>query len=407
MQHQRQRYRFVIAGIILFFNLAYGINFAAVAPIFTLVMEEYGVSRGEASFLISGVIIVQGVLIIPGGMLVARSPLKLVYALGCLLAGAMTLAVLADHFLVLLALRMVYGLAFVVVMPATAPILMRWFSASDLPLINSLHMTFFTLGIGVGTFTAAPLSLWIGWQPTLSGFGAALVAAGLAWVLFARIPPPAGQGVVRGVSLRSMWRLMRSKIVLLLGLADGAAFAQYVALTTWLPTYYNEVFGMSLTKAGSTVGLIPMVGVCASMVGGVLSARLGVRKPFIIIPGLMVGFAGLGSFLFHNEAVIYGSMVMLGVTSFFYLPILLTIPMELKGTTEGNVVVAWATMFAIASSITIISPITVGFMTDALGSYIPAFTLWAVFSWGLLLAGLMLPETGPGRRKSFSKESSC
>ena len=83
-------------------------------------------------------------------------------------------------------------------------------------------------------------------------------------------------------------------------------------------------------------------------------------------------------------------MVMLGVTSFFYLPILLTIPMELKGTTEGNVVVAWATMFAIASSITIISPITVGFMTDALGSYIPAFTLWAVFSWGLLLAGLML-----------------
>ena len=67
MQHQRQRYRFVIAGIILFFNLAYGVNFAAVAPIFTLVMEEYGVSRGEASFLISGVIIVQGVLIIPVG----------------------------------------------------------------------------------------------------------------------------------------------------------------------------------------------------------------------------------------------------------------------------------------------------------------------------------------------------
>ena len=92
-------------------------------------------------------------------------------------------------------------------------------------------------------------------------------------------------------------------------------------------------------------------------------------------------------------------MVVLGITSFLYLPALLTVPMELEGATEGNVAVAWATIFAIASTLAVISPITVGFMTDALGSYIPAFTLWAVFAWGLLIAGLMLPETGPGARK--------
>lgn len=399
---QQQPYRFVIAGLLIFFNLSYGANFAAVAPILTLVMEDYDVSRGEASLLISAVLIIQAVLIIPGGMLVARFPIKPIFSLGWLMAGAMTLAVLADHFLVLLFLRVISGLAFVLIMPATAPILMRWFSRRELPLINSLNMTFFTLGIGVGAFTAAPISLWIGWQSTLSIFGGVLVAGSLGWAFFARIPPAPEPSMSR-VSLREMWSLMRSKTILLLGLGDGAAFAQYMALTTWLPTYYSQVLGMSITKAGSTVGLIPIVGVFAALAGGVLSARMGVRRPFFIISGLMVGLAGFGSFAFDNEALIYVSMVVLGITSFLYLPALLTVPMELEGATEGNVAVAWATIFAIASTLAVIAPITVGFMTDALGSYIPGFTLWAVFAWGLLIAGLMLPETGPGARRFTRK----
>ncbi len=398
MQQQRQRSRFVIAGFLFLFNLAYGVNFAAVAPIFTLVMNEYGVSRGEASLLVSAVIIIHAVFIIPGGMIVARSSLKPIFTVGWALAGAMTLTFLADNFLVLLLLRMIYGLAFVVVMPATASVVMRSFNRSEFPLMNSLNMTLFTLGIGVGTFITAPLSLWIGWQLTLSLFGTVLMAGGLGWALFARVPD-ASEGVVKRVSFRDMWGLMRSKTILLLGLADGAAFAQYVALTTWLPTYYNEVLGMSLTKAGATVGLIPIVGVFAGMAGGTLSARTGTRRPFIIIPGAMVGLAGLGSFLFSSEPAIYASMVALGIASFFYLPVLLTIPMELKGATEMNVAVAWSTVMAIASSLAIISPVTVGFMTDALGVYTPGFALWAVLSFGLLIAGLMLPETGPGRRR--------
>ena len=69
--------------------------------------------------------------------------------------------------MVLLSLRLVHALAFVLIMPATAPILMRWFSARELPLMNSLHMTFFILGIGIGTFASGPLSSAIGWQSTL------------------------------------------------------------------------------------------------------------------------------------------------------------------------------------------------------------------------------------------------
>ena len=395
MDPKKSRYRFVIAGIILLFNLFYSANFSVVTPIMPLIIDEYQVSRGAASFLMSGVLITQALFVIPGGILVAKAPLKLVFAIGCVVAAAMGLTFLADHFLVLLSLRLVHALAFVLIMPATAPILMRWFSARELPLMNSLHMTFFILGIGIGTFASGPLSSAIGWQSTLMVFGAAMLVVGAVWVAFGRVPPPAAEGKVRRVSIREMARSVRSKTILLLGLADGAAFAQNLALTTWLPTYYNEVFGMSLTKAGSIVGLISIVGVVASLTGGFLSARLGVRKPFLVIPGAVVGLAGMGCFLFQNEAVIYVAIVALGVASFIYLPVLMTIPMEMKGLSEGQVAVAWATMFAVASGIAIVGPMSVGFMTDWLGSFVPGFMLWAVLSWGLLVVGLMVPETGP------------
>ena len=404
MDPKKSRYRFVIAGIILLFNLFYSANFSVVTPIMPLIIEDYQVSRGAASFLMSGVLITQALFVIPGGILVAKAPLKLVFAIGCVVAAAMGLTFLADHFMVLLSLRLVHALAFVLIMPATAPILMRWFSATELPLMNSLHMTFFILGIGIGTFASGPLSSAIGWQSTLMVFGAAMLVVGAVWMVFGRVPPPAAEGKVRRVSIREMARSVRSRTILLLGLADGAAFAQNLALTTWLPTYYNEVFGMSLTKAGSIVGLVSIVGVVASLTGGFLSARLGVRKPFLVIPGAVVGLAGMGCFLFQNEAVIYVAIVALGIASFIYLPVLMTIPMELKGISEGQVAVAWATMFAVASGIAIVGPMSVGFMTDWLGSFIPGFMLWAVLSWGLLVVGLMVPETGPRARLSRGRK---
>ena len=388
-------HRFLIAGLLLFLGFFNGANFAVVAPVIPLIMDHYDVSRGSASLLTALVIMVQAVFIIPGGMIVVRSPIKLILGLGWLMGCAMIFVPFAGSFLVLLGLRAVFGLGFVLVMPATAPVLMRWFSPRELPIITSLNLTFFTLGIGAGTFLSAPLSELMGWQNTLSLFGWVLLAGLLVWWFFAKVPP-AKASAVRSVSLKDMWNSIRSKTTVLLGLADGAGYAQYLALTTWLPTYYNQVFGMSLSKAGFIVGLIPLMGFWATLFGGFLGARTKVRRPFFIVSGLLVGLAGFGTFALDNQPLIYLSVVVLGFASFLYLPVMLTLPMEIEGTTETDVAVMWSTMFAIASFFAVIAPISVGFMTDALGSYVPAFTLWAVFSWGLMVVGFFLPEVRRG-----------
>ena len=50
-ESQENRYRYVIAGLILAAHLCIGLNVFAVSPVLSVVIEEYGISRAGASLL--------------------------------------------------------------------------------------------------------------------------------------------------------------------------------------------------------------------------------------------------------------------------------------------------------------------------------------------------------------------
>ncbi len=52
---------------------------------------------------------------------------------------------------------------------------------------------------------------------------------------------------------------------------------------------------------------------------------------------------------------------------------------------------------------TFMGPLITGYLADLTGSYLPGIIIFAVFSLSLLVAGLMLPETGPAARKNTLK----
>ena len=70
------RYRFVIAGLILFAHFCVGINFFVVAPLFLLIIDDFGVSRATASLLIALSLLVHAFFGLPGGILAVRFGLK-------------------------------------------------------------------------------------------------------------------------------------------------------------------------------------------------------------------------------------------------------------------------------------------------------------------------------------------
>jgi sugar phosphate permease len=198
-------------------------------------------------------------------------------------------------------------------------------------------------------------------------------------------------------SLREIRETVLSRTTLLMSLADASSYALYSAVTSWLPTYYNEVMGFSLTQVGLITGFLPFAGLIAVLIGGAMAVKFQRRKPLLLMPGIFMAVAAVGSFITGNLAIIYPSVFLLGFMSWFWPPILFSIPMELPDASPEKVAMVWGTVGTLASIMAFISPLTVGAMTDALGSYVPGFSLWAGFSLFFLLAVLLLPETGrPG-----------
>jgi len=386
-------YRYVVGGLIVFLNFSIGLSFFAVSPLLPLVIDDCSVSRTLASLLMSLVILVQAIFSIPGGVLAARLDKKLTLGVGALLCSSMGLSWLAGGFGVLLALRVVYGLGMAVVWPVTGPLIMQWFTSRDRPLWNSLSMAACSSGMAVSMFIAAPLAEPLGWRGSLSVLSIASLAGTVLWLLFGRSADRPRVAQVR-FSSREIVATLFCRSTLLIGVADAFCYALSSALTSWLPTYYNEVRGMALTQVGLITGFLPFAGMLAVLAGGALAVKFQRRKPLLVLPGLFIGLAGFGSFLSSDLTLIYASVLLLGFVSWFWCPILFVIPMELEGATPSGVAMTWGMVGTLTCTMAFVSPLTVGAMTDALGSYIPGFSLWAGLSYCFLLAVLLLPETG-------------
>ncbi len=386
-------YRYVVGGLIVFLNFSIGLSFFAVSPLLPLVIDDYSVSRTLASLLMSLVILVQAIFSIPGGVLAARLDKKLTLGVGALLSSSVGLSWLAGGFGVLLALRVVYGLGMAVMWPATGPLIMQWFTSRERPLWNSLSMAACSSGMAVSMFIAAPLAEPLGWRGSLSVLSIATLAGAVLWLLFGRSADRPRAAQIR-FSSREILMTLFSRSTLLIGLADASCYALYSALTSWLPTYYNEVRGMALTQVGLITGFLPFAGMLAVLAGGALAVKFQRRKPLLVLPGLFIGLAGFGSFLSSDLTLIYASVLLLGFVSWFWCPILFVIPMELEGATPSRVAMTWGMVGTLTSTMAFVSPLTVGAMTDALGTYIPGFSLWAGLSYCFLLSVLLLPETG-------------
>lgn len=391
-------YRFVIAGMLALLSASFGLSMFAVTQVMPLIIDDYSINRGSASLFTSVVPLVHIVLALPCSLLVGRVRPKNLITLACFFASTPLLSLFATNYYILLSLRMVYGMSLAVMFPATAPLLMQRFRPTELPLINGLFIASFSGGVAISSFTMVPVSEAIGWKTALSLFGGVTLVGGFFWHVVAKEQRSFNQ-VVHHLSIKSAWSLLRSRTTMLLASADAGPYALYTVSFAWLPTFYHEVHGVSLSKAGSLMGILSVAGVVSLVLASLLTLRVQQRRPFLIFPGVLAGFAGLGSFLLADTAGVYIAVIALGFVSWFYLPALLTIPMEMPEIDETQVAVIFGTLMSVGSIFTFLAPLVVGVSTDLLDTYIPGLALFSVLAWSLAIAGFLLPETGVMRQQ--------
>ncbi|PKB76247.1 MAG: hypothetical protein BZY85_05000 [SAR202 cluster bacterium MP-SAtl-SRR3965592-G1] len=385
------RYRIVMAALVLAGHLSVGLNVFAASPLLPLAIDDYDVNRATAGLLVALPLLVAAALGLPSGVLIARIGLRRAFIIGWTAVALVSLSGWAPNFTALVLLRSATGLGFAFILTATGPLLMQWFRPKEVTVMNALTTAALSLGIALSVATAAPLAELMDWQMALTIYALPGIAGLLAWLVLGRVSggtPMTGAGI----SFREVWAVLRNRTVVILLAADAGILVQYAAFTGWLPTFYNEDRGISLSQAGFITGMLPLVGVFAVLAGGVIALRVASPRVLFVGSGMLAGLGGLGAFLLPGPALIYPAVVILGIGSWLYVPRLLTLPMEMSDMTPERVAVVWGSFLTFSGFAMFVSPIFVGGLRDLSGSFIPGLAIASAASWALLVAGFLLPR---------------
>ncbi len=406
MNEKPSRYRYVIEAILFLTYALFGVSWLAISPLAKELFGVFQVSKTEFALLFTVVTIAKVIAPIVTGAVALRLGLKWTILAGSAFICAVLLGPLVPTFQVFLVSRFLFGLGGAVVVTLLGPMVMQWFPREELPTVNAWNGVAVNTGIAVTMYVSTPLAATsLGWRGTLLLFGGANVAMLVAWAVFGRerqvAPAKAAQAAAPEAPVRYMdvWKL---KETWLASLAFTGAVALYLSFSNWLPTFYQEQFHFEKTASAQYSGIVNLAGIPSAIICGYLTKKLGVRRPFLIVGGLLTGTVAFGMFLSSSPVVIMVSAVLLGVGLFIPTAAIATLLMELPGVTPRHVSLIMGTMFSFCYVVSAFAPNLVAFLRDKTGSFVPGFVVLTVLSWVIFVAGFLLPETGPNARKPAS-----
>ena len=390
-------YRFVIYALVVLMNFTLGITFLAPASILPLITDAYDLSRSEGGFVVTGVTLVFTVASLPAAIIVARWNVRATYGIGWALMGCAALTPFFPGFWALIGLRAVQGLGASVLMPLTAAIIMRWAPAREIPIVNAITLAALTVGLGAAQNLGPLLAGRFGWEWAIGIEGLIAIAGAALWLVLWRERAVIRNFVAEPVTMKAIMSVFRRRETWLLSFAVIGPWAQFITLSTWLPTYYTEVRGLSLGVSGFTAAVFAYAGIPANIIGGLIATRTGHRRPILMWAGLLIGAAGMTAVFAPAGLVLYLAVIAAGFVQWVYEPSLFTVPIELPGSTPERAGAIWAAILTTGNASSFVAPIFVGALTDFSGSFIPGFITIAALSFTMFFATLFLPETGPGR----------
>lgn len=127
------------------------------------------------------------------------------------------------------------------------------------------------VGTAVSVLVAPPLANALGWQAVYGVAAVAILVPMLVMIVFAKEPPD----VNAHSSLREHTACLFEKDGWAFSLIYGVTFGGFIGLTSFLPSYYYEQFGVSKVQAGQLTMLAAFMGAAVRIAGGWISDRWG------------------------------------------------------------------------------------------------------------------------------------
>jgi ACS family D-galactonate transporter-like MFS transporter len=371
------------------------------------IILEMHLTHAEAGFIFSMSFLALILLRIPWGLVIDRLGFRVSLGLALTLLGVFgLLRGFAVNYETLLLSQLFLGVGFAAVMPCLPKLASAWFPPEKAGFAIGVAISGFAVGDIIGLSATPYLLTWLdSWKNVFFVYGFwALILAGVWWILAKEPEQNFGTRPVRKANpssflTKNFVMLLRVKQVWLLTGLYLCASACYDTFLVWLPSML-EAKGIQLTTAGLITSMLPLGFFVASFAVGSLSDRVGLRKPFILILGLISGPAIYAAGTLQGPAVWFFAFVT-GLCTIGVVSLVLTIPVELPQTAVfvGSAVGLISSFGNLGS---FFMPTIVGYVKDVTGSFFGSMLILAVLSEFMLILGLPLTETGRKRQRSVA-----
>lgn len=335
-------YRFVM-GLLVFLGMFAGsVNWVSPAAILGFIMPELGIDIGQAGLTISILSLAVGLSGLVGSTLMDKMGVKMTafLSVGCITLGAL-LGYWSNSYAILMLGRCLIGVGLGLYYPILGVIGGLWFPEKERAYFGTMIMVAAYLSMTVGLMAAVPIYNAVGtWQRTLGAFGIYCLVVFVLWLFLARFPqaeaaaavsPTDAQakpgeekkeagGMAQAVKVKEVWLVC----VMMIGI-----MWVWNIFPTYLPTFLTKVRGFDPAAAGNVTGSLMLAGLIGALVTGVLSGKIGKRKPFTWPYLCVIMIAGITALYSTNIAVISAAVMVMGFAVAGFSVIYLSIPMDL------------------------------------------------------------------------------
>lgn len=354
--------------------------------------EGFNWSKTQQGMALSAIFWTYTALQIPSGYLVDRYGVRLPYLIGFLLWSVASAATaLTTGLTALIAIRMLVGIGESVVTPASMRYIRLHFDERQRGLAVGLYMTGTKVGPALGLPVSAFLVAEYGWRPMFVMIGLASLVWLAPWLLWVKKDDIAAQpGASAAVQKATGGAKVSTRAILKTPVIWGTIIGTYCYMyfvyycMTWMPTYFKQQYGMSVTEmgwyGGVSFGGMAAVAALGGWVADVLIGRghdpVTVRKGFTIAGFCMAATQTIGAFTTNVDVMLFFavfSLCGLGLATANYWALTQTL---IPG---GSIALVVGIQNTAANLAGIVAPWLTGFLIERTGAFdapIKAVGLW-------------------------------
>lgn len=398
----RTRVRFFILGLLTIGTMINYLDRTVLGIAAPSLREELAIDAATMGIVFSAFSWTYAAMQIPGGIFLDRFGTKLTYFLSLTFWSLSTLLHgIATNLASLLTFRFALGVSEAPCFPTNSRVVATWFPQQERAFATGVY----TVGEYVGLAFLSPLLFWVmgafGWRALFFVVGVAGVLFGLFWWASYREPHEsktvnqaeldyiaAGGGIVTQKSERTKfeWRLVGKLLRFrqLVGICIGqfAGNSTLVFFLTWFPTYLATERHMGWLKIGFFTVLPFIAASVGVLFGGWLSDWLlrrgrsaNIARKLPIITGLLLASVIVTANYVDSDYMVIGILSLAffaqGMAALGWTLVSDIAPKGLLGLTGG--------IFNFAANLAgIITPLVIGFIVAATGSFVGALMFIAV-----------------------------